>query len=89
MPPLNSAVNAQNGIAKSQKSAHKPVMSTDDLARLRAFLNRPGVTKRLVTEAAKVGRNALQGVEEDGWECSKRSASLLIRAVDRLEAALA
>lgn len=64
-------------------------MATPIVLRARAFVARPGVTKRLVTDAAKLGVRALDRLDDDEWQPSAKATRLLEGALDRLDAALA
>jgi DNA-binding XRE family transcriptional regulator len=63
-------------------------MPNEHIERVRAFLARPGMTKRLLAQAANVHRNTLQDAEKDCWNPHTRTLQALVEAVVRLEKAI-
>lgn len=64
-------------------------MANPEVERIRAFLKTPGVTKRFLCHAARIGRDDLRRVEDADWKASDKTMRLLALTLDRLDAALA
>lgn len=64
------------------------MISNDPSARIAALLERPGMTKTLLAQAAGVHRNTLDACEEWYWNPQKQTLDKIMAAVERLEKAI-
>jgi predicted transcriptional regulator len=60
-------------------------MNTENIKRIRAFLDRPSVSQAFLATQADVHQNTLVGVTGDGWRPSAKTMRKLVAALDRLE----
>lgn len=54
-------------------------------ARIKAQLDRPGMTKVLLADRAGVHRNTLNGYEDEGWNPNAQTLEAIMRVVEKLE----
>lgn len=63
-------------------------MSNTPARRIAAILDRPGMNRVLLAQAADVHRNTLDGFDRPEWNPQKQTLDRIMAAVTRLEKAL-